>query len=1205
MPFRIIARLLFAAAVAVLAAWPALAQSPEPVTSHPRLWLTAEDLPRYRSWATDANPLWRDGFWPLVERMTADMDSGVVPGEDPGNRGWTIYPTESYAELFAFVSLVHPDAAVREAYAKRARTLLMYAIDEAAKGPELGIPFREPDFTFVASDRLRWWGESWALTVDWIYPVLSADDKATIRKVFLRWSDEMVAQGYNHPEPVGLLNDPALFENRQAFRNAGNNYFGSHLRNVGMMAMALDAADDPDGKLAAYLPQVIGAHLYMNDALLRTDAAGGMAPEGFEYSPQALGYIVQFLLALKTAGLEDPARFGPQVVLTDNPFWGEVIPAFLHSLSNVPKILPGAERLGLVYEPAWYGDGEVYGGPDMIGLLGPLARYDEITGNTARLDTIRWIQTFTPPGGAERLIDDRVFYANGSALMNAILYFMLFDPEAPAPKDPRPAQALFHFAPGIGHLLARTGWDEKAAWFVYNLGWIAIDHQTADGNGFSYYRKGEWLTKPAIGYGGEYGDEDASDDWYYTDSAHANTLALENEAPWVVEPTDYTSQLYWRGSQWEYVPAGDPTILAMSVEPGYAYALGDATNLYNSVQNSSMDMRHASRSIVWLAPDVIVVYDRAESATAGRFKRFWLNLTAGGTVEGTRATITTATGQQLVVDSLLPEGAVPEVRPLDNPLDSRADGDPITNQLMIEAPGKPASARFLTVLQGVDAGAEGAAAVRITSDDGAFAGAAVDRIAVLFPVTLGREIGAIAYTVPTGTQTQLVTGLPPGAAFDVTTTASANGIAVSITAGATYRANDGGVLQVGTLPSPLGTSSLAFTKELIPIVAKEGEEPPAETLTEGQVDDVAEAAGEALESDDDDDEADDDSAEDGAQSEALTPEQVDAAAEAAGEALDSGAVEEPAVDTAVEDAAVLAGEGWIVYEASDAEGRRHLYRIAATPGATAVDLTAAFDARGDGVAYDESISISPDGKWIALGSPRFDPQCDGWPCLSLLAPGATEGEVVLLDGQAIHPEGWAVVANGGDLVAYPQSGGPHALDLWAIRRSGGGWSAPLLLTAASPYAFNHTAALSMDGARLLFDCGNDPYGAPGTAICEVGTDATAFRVVVGPEAGPYGAPDAALHHADYDPEGGVVFQASWDGGLWRVPAGAADRVEPIGAAPSGDYAPCVMADGRIASLWYGWPSADGTAQVRLRTPDGATYGVLVTGAPLEDIACGG
>jgi hypothetical protein len=1177
MPCRTIARFLIAALVALIGAagaWPAAAQAPAPVTSHPRLWLTTEDLPRYRSWATDANPLWRDGFWPLVKRMTADMDSGVVPGEDPGNRGWTIYPTESYAELFAFVSLVHPDAAVRRDYAERARTLLMYAIGEAAKGIADGVPFRDPGFVIVASDRLRWWGESWPLTVDWIYPILSDADKAAIRQVFLRWSDEMVTQGYLHPEPVGLLNDPALFADRRLLRNAGNNYFGSHLRNVGMMAMALDAADDPDGALAAYLGRVIGAHLYMNDALLRTDAAGGMAPEGFEYSPQALGYIVQFLLAVKTAGLEDPARFGPQVVLTDNPFWDEVVPAFLHSLSTVPKILPGAERLGPVYEPAWYGDGEVYGGPDMIGLLGPLARYDELTGNRTRLDAIRWIETFTPPGGADLMITDRVFYANGSALMNAILYFMLFDPAlfepgAPVPNDPRPAQALFHFAPGIGHLLARTGWDEKAAWFVYNLGWIAIDHQTADGNGFSYYRKGEWLTKPAIGYGGEYGDEDPSDDWYYTDSAHANTLALENEAPWVVEPTDYTSQLYWRGSQWEYVPAGDPTILAMSVQPGYAYALGDSTNLYNSVQNSSMDMRHASRSIVWLPPDAIVIYDRAESATGGRFKRFWLNLTAGGTVAGTRATIATASGQQLVVDTLLPAGAVPEVRPLDNPLDSRADGDPITNQLVVEAPGKPASARFLNVLQGVDAGAAAAAAVMLSSDDGAFAGAAVGSTAVLFPVTLATAAADIAFTVPASTTAQLITGLAPGAGFDVALAPSGDSIAVTVTAGTSYRANDGGVLQIGTLPSPLGTSQLAFTNELIPIVTAEGEQVAADTESETE-------------------------------SGTLTDEQVEDAFEDAGEALEAP----PAEDTAVEDAAALAGEGWIVYEASDAEARRHLYRIAATPGAVSEDLTLAFDAGAGATHFDESISISPDGAWLALGSTRFHELCDGWPCISLVPAGTSGGEAVLLAGEAIHPEGWAVVGSGGDLVVYPLSGGPHAIDLWATRRAGEGWSAPLLLTAGSAYAYNHTAALSADGLRLVFDCGNEPYAGAGTAICEVAADGTGFRVVVGPEAGPLGSPDAALHHPDYEPDGAIVFQASWDGGLWRVPADA-DEPQPVGAAPSADLAPCAMADGRIASIWYGRPGSDGTPDIRLTTPDASAYAIIVTGAPVEDIACGG
>ena len=37
----------------------------------------------------------------------------------------------------------------------------MYAINEAAKGPADGEPFRDPDFVVPFSDRLRWWGESW------------------------------------------------------------------------------------------------------------------------------------------------------------------------------------------------------------------------------------------------------------------------------------------------------------------------------------------------------------------------------------------------------------------------------------------------------------------------------------------------------------------------------------------------------------------------------------------------------------------------------------------------------------------------------------------------------------------------------------------------------------------------------------------------------------------------------------------------------------------------------------------------------------------------------------------------------------------------------------------------------------------------------------------------------------------------------------
>src|SRR5262249_29103114 len=159
-----------------------------------------------------------------------------------------------------------------------------------------------------------------------------------------------------------------------------------------------------------------------------TDARGGMPTEGFEYSPQQLAYVVEFLLALHTAGRDDPAVLGPQVVLTGNPFWDEMIPSYLNSLSPVPVLVQDYEYLGPLYQPAWYGDGQTYGSPDFIALFGALGRYDDLTGNTDRLQALRWIETNLAPGGAEQMVPQRIAAAEDSH--DPIFYFLLFDPAA-------------------------------------------------------------------------------------------------------------------------------------------------------------------------------------------------------------------------------------------------------------------------------------------------------------------------------------------------------------------------------------------------------------------------------------------------------------------------------------------------------------------------------------------------------------------------------------------------------------------------------------------------------------------------------------------------------------------------------------------------------------------------------------------------------
>jgi hypothetical protein len=748
------------------------------------LWLRAGDLPRLRSWAVSSNPIYRDGLAAEAAQAKADMDAGLVPEPDPGDLNYRTYPTEIYAELFAFMSLVSPDQAERDDYANRARRLLMFAINRAAMGPAEGQPFRDPCFASCDSNASKDYGEGFALTVDWIYSSLSAEDKRTIRTVFLRWSDEILNLGYHAPQPVGVVNSPELVRDPLDYRWAVNNYVVAHMRNLGLMAMALDPADDPDGTLHGYLRNATGARLYMWDYATRHDARGGLPPEGFEYGPgTALPCVAQFLLALHTAGEDDPGRWGPQVSsLTTNSFWDEWMAGWLHSQSPAPTIFE--DYIGPEYQTAWYGDAERYGGRETIGVFGPMAAFDSMTGNTTRLSALRWMQANLPPGGINGLTQRA---GNSDFYTIDIFYFLLFDPDAGTGADPRPSQPLRFFAPGLGRILARTGWDADATWFDYKLSWTTIDHQLADGNQFEFYRRGEWLVKERSGY-----DLDAGS------SIDHNALALQND-PWVGDQNDYRYTLSVTGSQWTYAPAGDPRLIARSFGADFVYALGDATNLYNYVDGPS-DITHASRSIVWLQPDVIVVYDRAASKTEGRFKRFHLTIPNRATIDGTQSRIASASGrQQLVVTTLLPADAAITSVQADILYGNVADYEPMGYRLIVDARGGPRSAQFLHVLQGTDAGASAAETRLVQSTAGtAFAGAVVRNTAVMFPVDINATFTSVSYSVPAATTTQLVTGLVPNAAYDVSMNTSGDTITVRITAGAgANQADSGGVLIIG------------------------------------------------------------------------------------------------------------------------------------------------------------------------------------------------------------------------------------------------------------------------------------------------------------------------------------------------------------------------------------------------------------------------
>ena len=205
-----------------------------------------------------------------------------------------------------------------------------------------------------------------------------------------------------------------------------------------------------------------------------------------------------------------------------------------------------------MYLAAWYGDGEIYAAPDTIGLLGPLGYFDDLTGNTDRLASIRWMQTEMQSGGPDQL-----------------LYRMSTGPATPTSRSSTSCSSTLRATPAS--IPAPTcPWNtsprasaasspapagtEDAAWFTWALGWNAVDHQHGDGNQIEFYRRGEWLTKERTGYGFNIGSSD-----------YHNTLALQNDQPDHFDPSDYRYDLSLRGSQWMIVAAGDPEILALDL----------------------------------------------------------------------------------------------------------------------------------------------------------------------------------------------------------------------------------------------------------------------------------------------------------------------------------------------------------------------------------------------------------------------------------------------------------------------------------------------------------------------------------------------------------------------------------------------------------------------------------------------------------------
>ncbi len=308
-------------------------------------------------------------------------------------------------------------------------------------------------------------------------------------------------------------------------------------------------------------------------------------------------------------------------------------------------------------------------------------------------------------------------------------------------------------------------------------------------------------------------------------------------------------------------------------------------------------------------------------------------------------------------------------------------------------------------------------------------------------------------------------------------------------------------------------------------------------------------------------------------------------------------------------APAAAGRGHVVYRLPDG----HVRRLSADGKTAPEDVSALLDRIGLGA--DGFINTSADGEWLLVQTSRFG--CGQEMCLTVVGRTVCQAEVIISEAATLPAEGYSAIGAGGNLAIYPAQGGPHKIDLFAVSRktAGDAWGKPVLLTAGSRHAYHNQPALSADGRTVLMDCGEEPAAAAGTDICEAKTDGTGVAVVV-PQAGPAGATKTANHHAAYAPDGTIVFEGTWNRGgeqVWRAPRGGAPALvngEIVDVNPtvwrfSDDNSPCVLPDGRVASLWLGRAGGKkGGHELKVMNPDGTGAAMLAVEVDVVDVGIG-
>ncbi|HET9624520.1 MAG TPA: hypothetical protein VFP84_24275 [Kofleriaceae bacterium] len=227
-----------------------------------------------------------------------------------------------------------------------------------------------------------------------------------------------------------------------------------------------------------------------------------------------------------------------------------------------------------------------------------------------------------------------------------------------------------YYAPGIGELYARSGWDKHATWVNMIAGSFTESHAHQDQGSIMIYKDG-WLAYDGV-----------------VDSQSGLTQATTGHS--VVRLLDGTGKVV------EQLRDTDPKLVALHQGAGFTYAVADVTPVYGTKSVA----QKVQREMLYLQPDVVVVYDRVQTKAGSQV---WQLVSPKAPAVSDPTATVTAAGHTLTI-SKVTGGAMAQTSL------AAVDGDNFQGGFRLDETKPAGDNRFLHVI-GIDGAASAVTAV--------------------------------------------------------------------------------------------------------------------------------------------------------------------------------------------------------------------------------------------------------------------------------------------------------------------------------------------------------------------------------------------------------------------------------------------------------------------------------------------------------------